>query len=72
MLFVKQSGSFDELEELLRSNTISEDNKKRSQAVDGFDKIVKGSGAEKYREDHWAEYLLLILRLIKYYKRRGE
>lgn len=72
MLFVKQSGSFDELEELLRSNTISEDNKKRSQAVDGFDKIVKKSGAEKYREDHWAEYLLLILRLIKYYKRRGE
>ena len=72
MLFIKQSGSFDELTELLGSDIKGADNKHNSKAVEGFEKVVKMSGAEKYREDRWAEYLLLILRLIKYYKRREE
>ena len=37
-----------------------------------FEKIIEMSGAEKYRDNCWSDYLLLILTLIKYAKRGEE
>lgn len=37
-----------------------------------FDKLIKKSESNKYRNDLWREYLLLILTLIKYLNRSGE
>ena len=69
VLFVKQSETFDKFTALLRSD-IKEDNKHRSSSVDAFEKIVEKSDAEKYSDTIWKDYLLLILTLIKYYKRK--
>ena len=69
VLFVKHSGTFDEFTELLKSD-INDNKEHRSSSVAAFEKIVEKSDAEKYRNTVWKDYLLLILTLIKYYKRR--
>ncbi|WP_024861865.1 RAMP superfamily CRISPR-associated protein [Ruminococcus flavefaciens] len=60
MMIVKQSDSYEELLKVVNSGKI-----------DNFKEIVVKAGAEEYSGDSWPEYLLLILRLIKYAK-RGE
>lgn len=73
MMIVKQSGSYDELSQLVDSRKNEKDDR-----LGNFREIVKKSReklekseAVKKSKDGWSEYLLLILRLIKYAK-RGE